>query len=426
MIIVILSGVNSNNIGLRTHAAYQTPTRDGVRKLRRGKLPKKDWLKDFREDSDDDEAPSSLPTDSPPPPPSPSTDGTLRPPSTMTDPTEPSDPEPEFCNDQGDLCWVQDGRTLWSEAQGSGFVDGFGTYLSISNDGNRLAVSAPRFNQEGMERVGMVRVYDYEDGSWVPVGEEIIGKNPNDGIVGVLSGNGQRIAVMNQIFGDFDFSTTSKIQVYDVSITGKHIPVGTKLPRDSSYWEFLPALNEAGNVLIIGVPQIDSGGYLQVYEYIDTTGANGWSTIGQEIRGNAELDERLGLNVAISADATVIATSSFFGNYAGDAVGIARFFDFENGLWVESGQVRGDGTYSYLGKKLALSADGSVMAVSSIRQNLPGVSVHLLDEGGIQLGQVVFTSDFYETSIGIALSEDGRRIAVGRQFYGVGGNEAEN
>ena len=79
--------------------------------------------------------------------------------------------------------WTQKGNTLWGK--GKDYV--FGSYLSLSADGNILAIGSVR---PGEEHQSFVRVYSYSEETWDIIGQEISGYAKTS-----LSFNGRRITV---------------------------------------------------------------------------------------------------------------------------------------------------------------------------------------------------------------------------------------
>lgn len=74
--------------------------------------------------------------------------------------------------------------------------DSFGRVVDMSNDGLRIAVGAPNDSTGGESR-GTTRVYQYIDGDWEQLGQDIYGENAYDyaGWSVSLSGDGRKVAV---------------------------------------------------------------------------------------------------------------------------------------------------------------------------------------------------------------------------------------
>uniref|UniRef100_A0A7S3QHB5 Uncharacterized protein n=1 Tax=Chaetoceros debilis TaxID=122233 RepID=A0A7S3QHB5_9STRA len=101
--------------------------------------------------------------------------------------------------------WVQLGSDIFGLAIG----EGFGTSISISADGGRIAVGSPKFDDLGDDKdfldIGQARIFDYifddtsgkEDFDWVQVGRSITGECGNDNAARSLdmSKDGKRVVL---------------------------------------------------------------------------------------------------------------------------------------------------------------------------------------------------------------------------------------
>ena len=92
--------------------------------------------------------------------------------------------------------WKQRGNTLTATT----IDDGFGTSLSMSNDGNYLAVGVPDSTGtmflDGGQQQGSVKIYRFSGGRWSLFGEEILGDGPVDfGKYVSISLDGTKVAV---------------------------------------------------------------------------------------------------------------------------------------------------------------------------------------------------------------------------------------
>jgi len=117
--------------------------------------------------------------------------------------------------------WTQLGQTV--DYQSTTFLGGIS--VSISYDGNRIAFGNPSYDNIR----GQAKVYDLIGGSWTQVGSDINGENTltDSGISISLSGDGNRIAV-GALGSDIDGETTMDISGYSVSLSsdGNRVAVG--------------------------------------------------------------------------------------------------------------------------------------------------------------------------------------------------------
>lgn len=88
--------------------------------------------------------------------------------------------------------WTQMGNNIEGEAAG----DQFGWSTSLSSDGSRVAIGA-LYNDDNGLNSGHVRIFEYVDNSWKQLGSDIDGKSTGDqfGTFVSLSSDGTRIAI---------------------------------------------------------------------------------------------------------------------------------------------------------------------------------------------------------------------------------------
>ena len=119
--------------------------------------------------------------------------------------------------------WTQVGADIDSEAAG----DNFGYSVSLSSDGNKLAIGAPYNNGNA----GHVRVYEESGGTWTQVGADIDGETTGDwsGFSTSLSGDGTRVAV-GAFFNDDNGTDAGHVRVYSMPQPA--------VPGATSSWEY--------------------------------------------------------------------------------------------------------------------------------------------------------------------------------------------
>ena len=123
--------------------------------------------------------------------------------------------------------WTQLGTDIYGEARN----DEFGSSVSISADGNTVAVGAigNDGNGEGIN-YGHVRVYRYVDGSWTQIGSDIDGEASYDssGWSVSLSSDGNTVAIgapFNDGNGDDENGGSGHVRVYGY-VDGSWIQIG--------------------------------------------------------------------------------------------------------------------------------------------------------------------------------------------------------
>jgi WD40 repeat protein len=91
--------------------------------------------------------------------------------------------DPELGANTGRVEIFEWNSTTWSSTgtiDGSAGGDFFGWSMAFSNDGNRIAISAPNHDSGGAVNRGQVRVFDFVGEEWSQVGADILGDNAAD------------------------------------------------------------------------------------------------------------------------------------------------------------------------------------------------------------------------------------------------------
>ena len=111
----------------------------------------------------------------------------------------------------GTATWTQLGADIDGEAAN----DSFGTGLTLSSDGSRVAIGAPANDGNGSNS-GHVRIYDYNGSAWVQVGGDIDGEAADDrsGSNVSLSSDGSRVAITAPL-NDGNGSNSGHVRIYD-------------------------------------------------------------------------------------------------------------------------------------------------------------------------------------------------------------------
>ncbi len=268
-----------------------------------------------------------------------------------------------------------DWNLLGEKIEGNDAEGFFGFYISLSNDGNTLAVGTP-FTGADDSPFGRVSVYNWDGSSWNQVGEDIIGEIQGDlfGRSLSLSGDGSILAVSAErnpggqgaagqvrIFG-WDGSSWNQV---GENINGEGI---VDLSGRSL------ALSDDGKRLIIGAIFNEDvgfhGGHARVFEWDGTQ----WLQLGMDLDAEEELD-LYGSFVTISADGNTIAICAPIGNNStnGFNSGYVKVFDWDGTNWNQFGQtLEGEASLESFGWSISLSSDGSLISIGIPNKNSNG------------------------------------------------------
>jgi len=155
--------------------------------------------------------------------------------------------------------------------------------------------------------------------------------------------------------------------------------------------------------------------------------------LGQSINGESAGDWS-GWSLALTSDGMTLAIGAPFGNDNGNDSGSVRVFYRDNGLeWRKLGQtIIGDASNDRLGMSVALSANGTTLAVGAVwnsgyAEYSGQVKILKLDgdSSSWKISQVIYGATAYDVfGEAISLSADGKTIAVGAQWSDVRGSDS--
>ena len=216
--------------------------------------------------------------------------------------------------------WVQIGETITGDGDG----DRFGYTVDINDDGNRIVIGAPNNDAMGVG-AGQAKVYDLIDGEWVQAGEDLDdgsgSASTSFGTDVSLSNDGNRLAIGLSGDDSFVFDAGS-IRSYFWNGTSWE-PVGEKM-FGLSFGDALGfTVQSSGNgkTLVAGANfALGEAGQVRVFNW------NGieWSQIGEEIDGMS--GEFLGRSSAISGDGLTVLAAGPFGDLSGVDDGVVRVY----------------------------------------------------------------------------------------------------
>lgn len=324
--------------------------------------------------------------------------------------------------------WIQQGADIDGETDNDGAVN---NSITLSFDGKILAVGRPYKSGNGIRR-GSVRVYKFNNGNWNKVGEDINGRADSDGFGNSvsLSQDGEIIAIgarINNINGNFQ--QNGYVNVLK-NIGGTWVQQGAPIDGEEFYdgQGQSVALSNDGLTLAIGAPANSGGtlsaslrGNVRIYKYINGI----WTKLGKNINGEADND-RSGTSVSLSADGKIVAIGAPRNSKTGFEKGHVRIFKYINGNWEQHGNdINGVAYRGNLGSTVSISADGLTLATGApytgeykgqvkIYKYLCGTWI----QRGINIDGEA-NSDF--SGYSVSISADGSNIAIGSRTNKGGG-----
>ena len=258
--------------------------------------------------------------------------------------------------------------------------DRTGNSVSLNHDGNIVAIGAPNHN------TGCSRVYQFDGSIWSQLGSDINGELTDDesGFSVSLSSDGNRVAI-----GSPQTNITGKgtVRVYERDITNTSIePIGwIKLGTDIHGGNlgdgsgYSVSLNEDGTIVAIGSPDNDTG-CVRIYQFNGSI----WYQLGTDINGETN-DSESGISVSLNNDGTRVAIGTLQNQL--NSKGTLRVYEYSSGSWSKlgtdiNGQVNGDKS----GTSVSLNSDGTIVAIGAPENDEIGVDaghVHVYDILGV-------------------------------------------
>lgn len=238
-----------------------------------------------------------------------------------------SDPTSVKVYDLSGGTWVQVGSELEGAVSGQDF---FGRSLQLSANGSRLVVSAPWARSIGAnieDYAGSVKVFEYQTSDWIQLGDTFTGDPSDDfGYAVSISGDGNRIAIGRPR----DYSTA----VGNVSLLEWTGGVWTLLDEvsdpadDAGTLGFSVSLSYAGDRLVAGAPFAVLG-HVDVFELVDGNLVLVERLLGDE-PPTAVNDGAFGVTVALAARGNrLIVGAPFWDDAAGGPTRLGKVVVFD-------------------------------------------------------------------------------------------------
>jgi len=297
--------------------------------------------------------------------------------------------------------------------------DNFGWSVSVSADGNRVAIGGSDNDTQGPSS-GHVLVFDWVQGSWVQTGIEIPGDNEGDeaGFSVSLSADGTCLAVGAGQVRVFSLIDGNWSQIGDDIIGEAEDELGASVSLSADGSRLV-----AGGIHFVSGGSARSAGLIQIFDLIGRS----WTQVGQDIYGERRGD-RFGKTVSISNDGNRVAVGAPDNGETGSFAGHARVFELASGSWTQLGQdIDGEAAFDLSGWSVSLSADGSRLAVGEPFNNASGessgqVRIYDLDGGTwIQMEEGIEGDTAHDLfGYSVSLSDDGNRVIGGAVTNAVG------
>ncbi|WP_119344705.1 DUF4347 domain-containing protein, partial [Facilibium subflavum] len=304
---------------------------------------------------------------------------------------------------------------LGADIDGSQAEEQSGASVSLSDDGTIMAIGAPKYDNSGVN-AGRVSIYEWDsvNSLWAQRGSDIEGTlgNGNFGRSISLSADGNTIAIGAE---DANFGTgLVRVYTWDGSSWGQ---MGSDFNGSASL-DLLGSsvsLSQDGTTLAIGTAGADNSaseaGRVNIYDW----NGSSWVQRGTAIDGGAS-GNNLGFSAVLSDDGNTIAIGSPFADgINGTDSGYVQIYDWNGSVWVQRGNnIEGSGSGGQAGKTISLSADGNTIAMNDVDSFIPVGKVYNWNGSTwVQQGSnITDQSASNGFAYAISLSSDGATIAV--------------
>ena len=315
--------------------------------------------------------------------------------------------------------WSQIGEDI----EGEEALDFFGESLSLSGNGNIVAIGATSNDGNGTNS-GHVRVYAYNTTSWVKLGSDIDGEEVGDksGSSVSLSHNGKTVAI-GAIGNDY-YSGHVRVYAYNniswVQIGGD---IDGDFRDDSSGYSV--SLSSDGTIVAIGAPYSDYyTGHVKILRLVGIS----WSQIGNDIDGEIlenidgeTLENNSGSSVSLSSDGTIVAIGAHANDYYS---GHVRVYAYITASWVQLGEdIDGEAILDNFGYSVSLSGDGMTVAIGAYNSaigngiNAGHTRIYTYNIASwVQLGEDIVGAAGDQSGSSVSLSRDGSIVAIGAPY----------
>lgn len=261
--------------------------------------------------------------------------------------------------------WQQIGQTITD----NNMIEGFGYNISLSADGNRVAVGKIFRDVSGLTTSGAVAVYENVANTWLQIGQEIGGINAADNAGGLVAmSNDGSVLAFTALGSDVNGVSSGQVRVFQYN-SGSWVQLGQNLngefSNDASGTSI--SLSSDGMRLAVGEPGNDSNGLtdsgrVKVYQYENGT----WNLFNQIIYGlnSGVSGEKMGSSVSLSKDGNVIAVGAPFNRENGSFSGRVVVYQNISNNWQQIGSSIYGSLSSLRGYSISLSGNGTKVATA--------------------------------------------------------------
>jgi len=316
------------------------------------------------------------------------------------------------------------GQDLFGRASG----DEYGSSVSISNDGMRVVVGSRSFSSSSdMQKNGEVTIFQYSNisDSWTQMGSSIQGDAEKDrlGWSVSMSGDGNRVAVGAPRAN----GGTGSVTIYENNGTEWRLLASVNGDKNGDRAGFSMSLSNDGSTIAIGaftssLEGLANSGRVDIYQLVQQGSSDESPSLvkqGQTIVGSTA-GSQLGYSVAISGDGTRVGIGS--NGYSTSNItraGLCEVYEFQEQSWSKTGYLIGEEENEETGLHVSISLSGNLVGCSKNTYGQGAVTI--LEEGreGWKIKDTVTSSldDVASFGVAVSLSQYGNTIVAGAPSF---------
>ena len=291
--------------------------------------------------------------------------------------------------------WNQVGQDIYGEVAGL-----MGTSVSINGDGNRMALFDGVVNGDPG---GMLRVFDLQNSMWVEIGDGVMGFSGDANVAGPvkLNDEGNRFIFSSPSNNSNGINDSGIVRVFEYN-EGNWVQLGQSLygENEGDYFGAAIDISNDGETIVVGATQHSGNNNYQGYVKVFSLQNGSWIALGNNITGeyNGDLE---GAAVSISSDGTRIGSTAPGNDTNGNNSGQLRVFDLQNNQWVQIGNsIYGVVPNDRLGQSLSpgatplsLNSSGNKLAIGCGSNNADSGYVKIFEyqnNNWLQIGDTIF------------------------------------
>lgn len=222
--------------------------------------------------------------------------------------------------------WVQIGQDIDGEQE----QGRLGNSVALNGEGNIVAIGASQNDENGIN-TGEVKIYENLDGTWTQLGGDINGEVEfeDSGFRVALSEAGNIVAI-SSASSNANGLHSGHVRIFEY-MEGVWTQIGEDIIGEASedYFGWSIALSASGNIIAIGGVWNDDNGFNSGHVRLFQNIGGEWTQMGVDINGETASDES-GYSVDISAEGNTVAIGAKFSDGNGSASGHVRVFDLSS------------------------------------------------------------------------------------------------